>query len=264
MTMAFSTRRITRGLLLSLAILLSACGGKVDLMASIAEADANEIIAALSNAGISATKVAGKEGMVGVQVPQKDSARATDTLRQLGLPRETFSGLGQVFQKSGLISSPLEERARYLYALSQDLSATLTRIDGVVFARVHLVLPEKGSALEKDSPSSAAVFIKHRTEFDLEVIQPQVRRMVVNSIPGLSGDRVSIVLIPSTVGATGAAPGKAMQTVWGQAVPTDAASTLSILLWGMLLMLLVAIGGAGYLAWLQFGRKANTAAGTAE
>ena len=238
-------------------MLIAACGGKVDLMASIAEPDANEVIAALSGAGITATKLPGKEGMVGVQVDQSHAARAIDTLRQLGLPRENFAGMGQVFQKSGMISSPLEERARYLYALSQDLSATLTHIDGVVFARVHLVLPEKGSALEKDSPSSAAVFIKHRAEYDLDVLQPQVRRMVVNSIPGLTLDRVSIVLIPSEVKA-GNAP-TALQSVWGLSVPADSAGALNALLWGMLLLVLAAMGGAGFLAWRQWGHRAQRA-----
>ena len=242
-------RRIGLVAVFALSLLVAACGAKVDLMASIAEADANEVIAALAGVGITASKVAGKEGMVGIQVPQQDAARATDTLRQLGLPRENFTGMGQVFQKSGMISSPLEERARYLYALSQDLSATLTRIDGVVFARVHLVLPEKGSALEKDSPSSAAVFIKHRADHDLEVLQPQVRRMVVNSIPGLSAERVSIVLIPSEVKVES---GTHLASVWGVSVPASAAGRLSTLLWGMLALLVLALGAAAFLAWRQW------------
>lgn len=259
MIIATRLRRLAQGLLISLTFLLAACGAKVDLMASIAEADANEVIAALAKAGIPATKVAGKEGMVGIQVEAKNSARAVDTLRQLGLPRENFTGMGQVFQKSGLISSPLEERARYLYALSQDLSATLSRIDGVVFARVHLVLPEKGSALDKDSPSSAAVFIKHRAEFDLEVLQPQVRRMVVNSIPGLTADRVSIVLVPSASIANTGAQAPAMQTVWGISVAPDSADALRMWLWGLLGVGALGLLAAAFLAWRQWsaGRKAD-------
>lgn len=257
MNTALIVRRIGLVAALALSLLVAACGAKVDLMASIAEADANEVIAALAGAGITATKVAGKEGMVGIQVPQQDAARATDTLRQLGLPRENFTGMGQVFQKSGMISSPLEERARYLYALSQDLSATLARIDGVVFARVHLVLPEKGSALEKDSPSSAAVFIKHRADHDLEVLQPQVRRMVVNSIPGLSSERVSIVFIPTEIKIDS---GNNMASVWGISVPTSAAGRLSTLLWGMLALLLLALGAAGFLAWRQWRPRSTSSA----
>ena len=186
-------------LALALGLVLAGCSGKVELLAAVPEADANEVIAALINQGIDASKVPGKEGMVGVRVASNQSARAVDVLRVLGLPRERFAGMGDVFRKDGLISSPVEERARYLYALSQDLSATLSRIDGVLFARVHLVLPERGSGGDPAMPASAAVFIKHRAEANLEALQPQVRRLVTNSIPGLSGERVSTVLVPSSV-----------------------------------------------------------------
>ena len=103
------------------------------------------MLAALINAGMDAQKIAGKEGMVGLSVPASQVGRALDLLRAQGLPRERFAGMGEVFKKEGLISSPLEERARYLYALSQELGATLTKIDGVITARVHVVLPERAS-----------------------------------------------------------------------------------------------------------------------
>ena len=56
--MTFDTlRRLALSLLTCLT--LAACGAKVDIMASIAESDANEVIAALANVGITVTKVAG-------------------------------------------------------------------------------------------------------------------------------------------------------------------------------------------------------------
>ena len=61
------------------ATLITACTGSVELLASIPEPDANEVIAALVNAGIRAEKVAGKEGMVGVRVEAPMAARAVDT-----------------------------------------------------------------------------------------------------------------------------------------------------------------------------------------
>lgn len=242
---ATGLRALLLGLLLTW--LLAGCGARVELLAAVPEADANEVIAALVNAGIEATKVPGKEGMVGVKVDQAMAARAVDTLRVAGLPREHFSGLGQVFRKDGLISSPLEERARYLSALSQDLSGTLTHIDGVLFARVHLVLPERGRANEADTPSTAAVFIKHQKDANLELLQPQVRRMVVNSIPDLTSERVSIVLIAS------AANQQSIQLVWstlyGMRVEADALTPLTLLIHVLGALALAGLGGSGYLAW---------------
>lgn len=254
MTCAFTSSvrngwaRVRAGLLAMVsATWLLACAGSVELLSAIPEADANEVIAALVNAGITAQKVPGKEGMVGVKVEATMAARAVDTLRVLGLPREHFAGMGQVFRKDGLISSPVEERARYLNALSQDLSATLSRIDGVLFARVHLVLPERGPANEADTPSTAAVFIKHQKDVDLELLQPQVRRMVVNSIPNLSSERVSIVLVPSHATA------KSVQLVWttimGYRVDDEGAGALRTIMATLAALAAVGLAGSGFLAW---------------
>jgi type III secretion protein J len=185
-----------------LSLLLLACSSKVELLGGIPEVEANEVLAALQNAGIASEKTPGKEGMVGVSIPAEEVGRAVDMLRAKGLPRERFAGMGQVFKKEGLISSPLEERARYLYALSQELGSTLSQIDGVLVARVHVVLPERGAAGDPNMPSSAAIFIKYQDGYNLDTVLPQVRRLVTNSIPGLTTDKVSIVL----VGAEPSAP----------------------------------------------------------
>lgn len=244
--LSFLIRRLALGLVCALTALLTACGGQVELLSTIPEADANEVIAALINNQVRATKVSGKEGMVGVRVPQEQAAQAVDILRERGLPREHFNGMGQVFRKDGLISSPIEERARYLNALSQDLSGTLSRIDGVLFARVHLVLPERGSGSERDQPASAAVFIKHLPDSDLDLLQPQVRRLVVNSIPGLSLERVSVVLVPSM-------PLKKASTVlvgfMGMQMAVDSVGMAQGLFGGVLGLALVSLALSAYLVW---------------
>jgi type III secretion protein J len=238
-----------RTLLLAALVVLAGCGGRVDLLSTIAERDANEVMAELLNKGIAATKVSGKEGNASVQVPKADVARAVDVLKAAGLPRENFKGMGQVFTKDGLISSPVEERARYLYALSQELSGTLSNIDGVLFARVHLVLPERGTGIDKGLPSSAAVFIKHRAEYDIEVLQPQVRRLVANSIPDLTSDRVTVVLIASSIKPPQQADAV---SVWGVEVPALAASSLQTFGWVLIVVIalaLIGLGVMGVLLW---------------
>ncbi|MBS1196643.1 MAG: EscJ/YscJ/HrcJ family type secretion inner rane ring protein [Proteobacteria bacterium] len=219
-----------------LALLLVACGNKVELMASMPETDANEVLAALINAGIAAKKIPGKEGMVGISIDAADVGRAVDLLRTKAIPRERYAGMGDVFKKEGLISSPLEERARYIYALSQELRGTLAQIDGVLAARVHVVLPERGSAGDPSMPSSAAVFIKHQEGYNLDSVQPQIRRLVINSIPGLAPDKVTIVLIqsqtpPTKVDALAVKSGELAAANGTQhAVPVTVAILLGVLL----------------------------------
>ena len=241
-------RRLLHLAVLCAAALLAACGGRVDLMGAVPEDEANEVLAALLKVDIAAAKTAGKDGMVGVQVDSQQVGRALQVMRENGLPRERHAGMGQVFKKEGLISSPLEERARYIFALSQELSGTLSKIDGVLHARVHVVLPERGVAGEPGVPSTAAVFLKHQDGYDLELIQPQIRRLVTNSIPGLTAERVSIVFVAAQP-ATQSSAAPPLARVFGFEVGADSAGGLSALLWGLLALLLLALGAAGWLAW---------------
>lgn len=223
-----------------LALALAGCSRRVELMAAMPEPEANEVMAALVNANIGAQKVPGKEGMVGVSIPAEDVGRAVDLLREKGLPRERFAGMGAVFKKDGLISSPLEERARYLYALSQELGATLSQIDGVIVARVHVVLPERTATGDQASASSASVFIKHQDGYNFDAVQPLIRRLVTNSIPGLTPDKVSIVLFNAPPQATRPPPA---------ATPQEDEHQLRAMVMTLLVLLLASLAAAGFLAW---------------
>lgn len=235
---------------MALCLTLAACGGKVDLMGAIPEDEANEVISALLQAQVPAEKVTGKEGMVSVRVPSENVGQSLELLRERGLPRERYAGMGQVFKKEGLISSPLEERARYIYALSQELSQTLSKIDGVLNARVHVVLPERGVGGESGVSSTAAVFIRYQDGYNLEILQPQIRRLVTNSIPSLTADNVSVILVASQQRIlTETADNATTSKVWGIPVTTQSAGTLSALLWVMLLLCLTALGAGGYALW---------------
>ena len=82
-------------------------------------------------------------------------------MRENNLPRSEFDTMGNVFAAKGMISSATEEKARMTYALSQELSDTFSRIDGVLTARVHVVLQTEDLATGKTTPASAAVFLRH-------------------------------------------------------------------------------------------------------
>lgn len=249
-----------RFFLVSMCLVLAACGARVDLMGSIPEDEANDVLAALLKENISAEKTAGKEGMVGVRVNADQVGRALEVLRDNGLPRERFAGMGQVFKKEGLISSPLEERARYIYALSQELGNTISKIDGVLAARVHVVLPERGAVGEAGTPSTSAVFIKHQEGYNLEIIQPQIRRLVTNSIPGLSADRVSVIFVASQNRSASSAATQ-FDHVWGMDVAPGSAGKLSAALWAMSVLIVLALVAVGLLVW-RFVLPARSAADT--
>ena len=88
-----SVRPWLRLFLASACLMLVACGARVDLMGSVPEEEANEVLAALLKADIAAEKTAGKEGMVGVRVDATQVGRALEVMRENGLPRERFAGM---------------------------------------------------------------------------------------------------------------------------------------------------------------------------
>jgi type III secretion protein J len=226
--------------------LLSGCG-KVPLFSELSENEANEMMAILLQRDIACTKAAAKEGRWTLKVAQADFSHAVELLKAQGYPRDTFVKLGDVFQKSGLVSSPTEERIRYMYALSQELAETLMRIDGVLNARVHIVIPNNDPLAAKITPSSAAVFIRYRSGFDLESLTPQLKNLVMRSIEGLNYDNVSLVLVPAAAGAALTNPARS-----GGALGPSA-------WWALGAILGAGVAGAAGILWLiqkQGARKA--------
>ena len=185
--------------ILLMVTLQSGCNNDLELHRGLSEQDANTVVAELKNKGIAASKHEDKTGYA-VLIPVADFSDAVKVLQSVGLPSQTHASLGDVFRKEGIISSPLEERARYIFALSQELEFTLSQIDGVIMARVHVVLPEIISVGEPIQPASAAVFIKYNPDSKIEALRSNIRRMVVSSIPGMvdsSDTKLAISLIPA-------------------------------------------------------------------
>lgn len=252
LSMLFPAPAFIRSLRLVLAALvlaaLAACGSNVTLYSAASEGEANELLSVLLDAGIRAEKTIGKEGAA-ISVDGTQVARALDILRKQGLPRERFDGMGQIFRKEGLVSSPLEERVRYIYALSQELTNTLSQMDGVLAARVHVVLPERGEIGESATPSTAAVFIKHQVGYSFDALRPQIRQLVTHAIPGLTEDRVSITLVSAQPDAGAAYEMPVQVSVLGLQVAQSSAGGLGLMLGVLILLVLSLAGGLSYLLW---------------
>lgn len=236
---------------------LVACGGNVELLRDLSETEANEVMAALIEAGLSAEKLPGKEGTVSLSIEKSQFSRAISLLNAEGLPHEKYAKMGDVFRKEGMISSPLEERARYLWALSQELSATISQIDGVVKARVHVVLPERSSGAEPALPSSAAVFIKHKPGFIYDDVIPQIKKLVSNSISGLSQEKVTVIVLPSVTrtdqldGERKALLPQAEKVANTTPAPSHTAGNKANI-WAACIGLLVVLCIAAYLVWKKW------------
>lgn len=174
-------------------------GCQMDLHTKLKEPDANEILGALLAANIDASKLTpdgGKSWTISVEKSQ--AVRAIEVLRLNALPRQRHDSLGDLFKKEGMISSPTEERVRFIFGIEQALAQTVAAIDGVMVARVHIVLPNNDPLASLVKPSSASVFVKHRREADLISLVPSIKNLVVHAVEGLSYEQVTITMVAAS------------------------------------------------------------------
>lgn len=175
-------------------VLLAGCDKDAMLHSGLEERQANLVMAALLDNGISCHKEPGEEGTWNVLCTERKFAEAVNLLERQGLPQRSRQGVGEVFKKTGMISSPSEERIRFMDALAQDLARTISMIDGVVDARVHVVLPENDPFARNSLPSSAAVAIRSRWDADISDLVPSVKGLVKNAIEGLAYDKIQVTI----------------------------------------------------------------------
>lgn len=187
--------------LIAIAVSLCGCASR-EIASGLDEQDAQEITVVLKESGLDAQAVrnAGQDRnasptwAVKVKGDGQNAVLAWRILQENGLPRQKVKGLDEVFSTTGMIPTASEEKARLLMALSGELSRTLKSIQGIVDARVQIVLPENSPLLEKDqqSPTTASVLVKYRGA-QSPLTEGEVKELVARGIEGLHPNNVAVV-----------------------------------------------------------------------
>mgnify|MGYP001519467456 CR=1 FL=1 len=173
--------------LLVLSLCAALLGCQVEVYRGLTEAQVNTMLSTLLKRGIRAEKTAaGKDQLV----------QSLEILKENNLPRADYENLGKVFSGQGMISSASEEQARMAYAISQELSDTFSRIDGVLTARVHVVLGGTDQATDTRTLPSAAVFLRHTPDSPVVNLVAKIRELTSKAVPDLDYERVSVMLVP--------------------------------------------------------------------
>ena len=188
-----------RWLLLAVVATTAACS--TNILHGIDERSANDATAALERAGIGAEKLpdegtSGSGASYTIRVAHGDGTRAVDLLAALGLPRDKRRGFAETYGQPSLIPTPSEERARYLDATAGEIERTLETVEGIVSARVHLVLEETDPLAVDAKPKSAAraaVLLKARPGAT-PIAAADVQKLVAGSVAGLDATAVSVVV----------------------------------------------------------------------
>ncbi len=235
---------------LILAVLLCLCllGCQVEVYKGLTEDQANTMLSTLLRRGIKAEKIAeGKNGYT-LAVDETQLVQSLEILKENSLPRESYQNLGTVFAGDGMIASASEEQARLAYAISQELSDTFSRIDGVLTARVHVVLAAADQASDIRTPPSAAVFLRHTPDSPVVSLVAKIRELTAKAVPNLTFDNVSVMLVP--VRETVSVPIQPAPTFLG--LPFLPENGTPYMLIGALILLvgiLLALGALGYTLW---------------
>jgi type III secretion protein J len=180
------------------ALALAGCG-REELLHGLEERQANEVLVALDERGVAASKSRedGADERWRVEVDRGDGARAHRILSERELPRTRPAGLAEIFGKGSIVPTPTEEHALLLHALAGELARSLEAVDGVVAARVHVGLRQPDPLRPADRGATrASVLVKCRAAACAAVraLEPGLRAMVAGAVDGLDPGAVALVV----------------------------------------------------------------------
>lgn len=161
------------------------------LYSNLSEQDANQITQSLQQANI---KYKLSEGTSVVMVEAKDVSSARMMLAGQGLPKGGEAGFEMLDKAEGFGVSQFMENTRYQRALEGELAKTISSLDSVRSARVHLALPKQSAFIRQRKNPTASVTIDllpGRLLGDNQVAA--VRHIVSAGVPNLDPDNVMVI-----------------------------------------------------------------------
>lgn len=170
------------------------------LYVGLSRDDVNRMGMALGEAGIAFD--VSSDG-TSVQVPIGQAEKARMFLAEKGLPTSNNAGY-ELFDNMGSLglTSFMQEITRQR-ALEGEIARTIQAVQGVKAARVHIVLPDKGSFRRANQKPSASVVIRTDSNFATESAQ-SIRQLVAAAIPSLEASSVTVLDTTGKLLASGA------------------------------------------------------------
>ncbi|MGB2241408.1 MAG: flagellar basal-body MS-ring/collar protein FliF, partial [Candidatus Puniceispirillaceae bacterium] len=160
------------------------------LYAGLPESEKAMVLESLKNAGVdvSMDPVTGE-----VLVPVIDYHNARMTLAAQGLPSSSGTGYDEL-DSIQMGSSRSVEAAKLKQTQEMELARSISEIDMVLSARVHLAIPEKEVFVRQSAEPTASVFLQLARGRSLGRNQVEaIIHLVSSSVPNLTKDNVSVV-----------------------------------------------------------------------
>ncbi len=129
-----------------------------------------------------------------IMVPSSDVASARLLLAKSSLPSGGSVGYEIFDHSDALTSTQFDQEINQTRALEGELVRSITLIQGVKGARVHLVLPHRDLFAQQDQPAQASVLLSLRgaTRLEPEAIQA-ILNLVSAAVPGLKPQSIAVI-----------------------------------------------------------------------
>ncbi len=132
-------------------------------------------------------------GGTGIMVPASRVGELKVMMAGEGLPTGGLAGY-ELFDNQGLGVNEFTQNINFRRALEGELSRSISTINGVEKARVHLVMPKQALFREDQRDPSASVVVNLSRPGALRAEQVQaVQRLVAGSVEGMLPDQVTLL-----------------------------------------------------------------------
>jgi flagellar M-ring protein FliF len=129
-----------------------------------------------------------------ITIPANKYHEARIFLASKGIPKNGAMGIESLKDQSAMTTSQFMEQVRYVAAMEQELAKTITQIDSIQTARVHLAMPKQSVFVRDRTPPKASIVV---TPFPGRAItQTQVQaliHLVSSSVPLMTTENVTVV-----------------------------------------------------------------------
>ena len=161
------------------------------LYGNLSGTDSSQVLDSLQKANIP-YKV--EEGSGAIMVASDKIHKARLKLAADGLPKGNGVGFELFDKEQSLGTSKFIERARYQHASEIELARSITTMQSIRKARVHLAIPKKSVFIRKQGKPTASVVLDLYSGHKVASKQvAAIVHLVSSSVPGLMPDSVTVV-----------------------------------------------------------------------
>lgn len=129
-----------------------------------------------------------------ISVPDDQVGRARMLLAQEGLPNGGNMGYELFDNQSGFGTTNFVQNINQVRAMEGELARTISSLDQIRSARVHLVLPQRELFSRESRPASGSVFLSLKPGASLSQEQIlAIQSLVSSAVPDMKAETVSVV-----------------------------------------------------------------------